>query len=232
MKLLRPGIWSHRCPGTSPELRGDSGVLASPFTWARLMEGGNLLHPSPLPSGFRASLEMSCPWLEAEQSFEPSMLPGALGNLPPSAFFSLAGATLACTSQARLDGTDKQEGWIRVVYSLSNSLKKAKNKTQTFLVINVKSFPDEVCSQEKRAGYTSHPGEDVLPGGVGVPTSPSAPAHAAGSSPSPSRRSPPAAPQPQPQATPTQDTVFTDHRFPRHDTPPPQSTDLELQGQK
>jgi len=27
-----------------------------------------------------------------------------------------------------LDGTDKQEGWIRVVYSLSNSLKKEKRK--------------------------------------------------------------------------------------------------------
>lgn len=66
-----------------------------------------------------------------------------------------------------MDGTDKQEGWIRVVYSLSNSLenrkkkkRKIKKKTQTFLV--VKSFPDEMCRQEKRAGDTSHPGKDVL----------------------------------------------------------------------
>lgn len=57
-----------------------------------------------------------------------------------------------------------------------------KKKTQTFLVINVKSFPDEVCSWEKRAGYTSHLGGDVLPAGAGVPTSPSVPGRAAGSS--------------------------------------------------
>lgn len=143
------------------------------------MECGSL-HPSSSLSGFRASLEMSWPWLEAEQSPQPSMLPGTSGNLPPSAFFSLAGTTPTCASRARLDGTDKQEGWmwIRVVYSLSNSL---KNKPQTFLVTNVKSFPDEVCSQEKRASSTSHPREDTLLGSARF-QSPSVPSHSARSS--------------------------------------------------
>lgn len=135
MKLLHLGTWSHHCPGTSPEPRaaggeGDSGLLASCSTPGCLVESGNLLHPSSSPSAFRASLEMSWPWLEAEQSPEPSMLPETSGNLPPSAFFSLAGTTPTCASRVRLDGTDKQEGWmwIRVVYSLSNSLKNRKPK--------------------------------------------------------------------------------------------------------
>lgn len=58
-------------------------------------------------------------------------------------------------------------------------LKKQKN--QTFLVTNVKSFPDEVCSQEKRASSTSHPREDILLGSAGV-QSPSVPSHAVRSS--------------------------------------------------
>lgn len=135
LKFRDLGTWSHHWPGTSPEPRaaggeGDSGVLASSSTQDCLMECGNSLHPSSSLSGFRASLEMSWPWLEAEQSPEPSMLPGTSGNLPPSAFFSLAGTTPTCASRARLDGTDKQEGWmwIRVVYSLSNSLKNRNPK--------------------------------------------------------------------------------------------------------
>lgn len=56
-----------------------------------------------------------------------------------------------------------------------------KQKTQTFLVTNVKSFPDEVCSQEKRASSTSHPREDTLLGSAGV-QSPSVHSHAARSS--------------------------------------------------
>lgn len=135
MKLLHLGTWSHHWPAISPEPRaaggeGDSRVLASCSTQGCLMESGKSLYPFSYPSGFRASLEVSWPWLEAEQSPEPSVLPGTSGNLPPSAFFSLAGTTPTCASRARLDGTDKQEGWmwIRVVYSLSNSLKNRKPK--------------------------------------------------------------------------------------------------------
>lgn len=55
-----------------------------------------------------------------------------------------------------------------------------KQKTQSFLVTNVKSFPDEVCSQEKRASFTSRPREDTLLGSARIQTP--LPCHAARSS--------------------------------------------------
>lgn len=111
-----------------------------------------------------------------------------------------------------MDGTDKQEGWIRVVYSLSNSLKKKRKKTnQTFLVINVKSFLDEVCSQEKAAGYTSHPMEDTLLGwgSEALPSTGSSPALAHGCA----------------SSSPASSTSYTD---PTHHIYRPQTTDSHI----
>lgn len=45
-------------------IEGQRWLLASCSTQGCLMESGNSLHPPSSPSGFRASLEMSWPWLE------------------------------------------------------------------------------------------------------------------------------------------------------------------------
>lgn len=54
---------------------------------------------------------MSWPWLEAEQSFEPSTLPGALGNLPHQ-HFSLWQALLplALPERVWMEQTNRKGG--------------------------------------------------------------------------------------------------------------------------
>lgn len=85
--------WEPPLPWHIPELQAAGGegwqwVLVSSFTQLCLIEDGNSFHPSCFPSCFRVSLAMSYQWLEAEQSWEPSTLPGTVGNLPISIFLS------------------------------------------------------------------------------------------------------------------------------------------------
>ena len=105
-------------------------------------------------------------------------------------------------------GWNRQTGRVdKGCLFIEQFLKKKRKKTnQTFLVINVKSFLDEVCSQEKAAGYTSHPMEDML---LGWGTQALCQAQGAALL---WPTDVPAAPQPHLQATQTQHTVFTGHR--------------------
>jgi len=215
-------------PGDLGLLRGDSGVLAPCFGVVRWRGATrSTLLPSPAVLGLR----LRCPsrgWRQ-NKALRTEHTAGSARKSPPVSIF-LSGRRYSHLRFPSVFGWNRQTGRVDKGCLFIEQLLK-KKKTQMFLVINVKSFSKRRCVARKRERFTpltqgrtrwraDEPfGTRPCCGEQGAALlRPAVP--------------PPAAPQPRPQATPTQDTVFTDHRFPHHDTPCPQSTDLELEGQK